>query len=120
MVTVVTLDGPTSSGKGTISRMVAAAVRWHLLDSGALYRLVALAGQQLGLEPDNIQGHAAAAQDLDARFGAVSDEEQIWLAGVEKACRRKDGGRPRRAMNASSIFSQARSSSALAPGALSW
>jgi len=83
MVTVVTLDGPTSSGKGTISRMVAAAVRWHLLDSGALYRLVALAGQQLGLEPDNIQGHAAAAQDLDARFGAVSDEEQIWLAGVD-------------------------------------
>ena len=71
MVTVVTIDGPTSSGKGTISRMLAARLRWHLLDSGALYRLVALSGHQLGLEPDNIPGHAAAAAGLDARFGAV-------------------------------------------------
>lgn len=83
MVTVITIDGPTSSGKGTISRTVAARLRWHLLDSGALYRLVALAGKQLGLEPDNIQGHAAAARTLDADFGAVQDEEQIWLAGQD-------------------------------------
>jgi cytidylate kinase len=83
MVTVVTIDGPTSSGKGTISRTVAARLNWHLLDSGALYRLVALSGQQLGLEPDNIAGHAAIAAGLDAEFGAVQDEEQIWLAGQD-------------------------------------
>jgi cytidylate kinase len=83
MVTVVTIDGPTSSGKGTISRTLAARLHWHLLDSGALYRLVALAGQQLSLEPDNIQGHAAVAAQLDADFGAVQDEEQIWLAGQD-------------------------------------
>jgi cytidylate kinase len=83
MVTVITIDGPTSSGKGTISRTVAARLRWHLLDSGALYRLVALSGEQLGLEPDNISGHAAVAADLDAAFGAVQDEEQIWLAGAD-------------------------------------
>ena len=83
MVTVVTIDGPTSSGKGTISRTVAARLNWHLLDSGALYRLVALSGQQLGLEPDNIVGHAAIAAGLDAEFGAVQDEEQIWLAGQD-------------------------------------
>ena len=83
MVTVITIDGPTSSGKGTISRMVAARLHWHLLDSGALYRLVALSGRKLGLEPDNIPGHAAAALSLDAAFGAVQDEEQIWLAGVD-------------------------------------
>jgi len=83
MVTVVTLDGPTSSGKGTISRTVAARLGWHLLDSGALYRLVALRGQQLGLEPDNIQGHATAAAGLEADFGAVQDEERIWLAGED-------------------------------------
>jgi cytidylate kinase len=83
MVTVITIDGPTSSGKGTISRTVAAALGWHLLDSGALYRLVALSGRQLGLEPDNIQAHAAAARALDAEFGAVQDEEQIWLAGQD-------------------------------------
>ncbi len=83
MVTVVTIDGPTSSGKGTISRTVAARLSWHLLDSGALYRLVALRGQQLGLEPDNIPGHAAAAAALEADFGAVQDEERIWLAGQD-------------------------------------
>jgi CMP/dCMP kinase len=81
MVTIVTIDGPTSSGKGTISRTVAARLNWHLLDSGALYRLVALSGQQRGLEPDNIPGHAAIAAGLDADFGAVQDEEQIWLGG---------------------------------------
>src|SRR5580692_10619156 len=81
MVTVVTIDGPTSSGKGTISRMVALRLHWHLLDSGALYRLVALAGTQLGLEPDNIPGHAAVARELDVRFGAVDDQEQVWLGG---------------------------------------
>ena len=81
MVSVVTIDGPTSSGKGTISRRVATRLHWHLLDSGALYRLVALSGQQLGLELDNISGHAAAALDLDAAFGAVPEEEQVWLAG---------------------------------------
>ena len=83
MVTVLTIDGPTSSGKGTISRTVAARLGWHLLDSGALYRLVALRGQQLSLEPDNIEGHAAAAAALDADFGAVADEERIWLAGQD-------------------------------------
>ncbi len=87
MINVVTIDGPTSSGKGTISRMVAARLRWHLLDSGALYRLVALAGQQLGLEPDNIQGHAEAAQQLDVAFGEVQGEEQVWLAGQDVTAR---------------------------------
>jgi CMP/dCMP kinase len=83
MITVITIDGPTSSGKGTISRTVAARLHWHLLDSGALYRLVALSGQQLGLEPDDIPGHAEVASGLDAAFGAVQDEEQIWLAGQD-------------------------------------
>ena len=44
--TIVTIDGPTGSGKGTISRGIAQRVGWHLLDSGALYSLVALAGQK--------------------------------------------------------------------------
>ena len=81
MATVVTIDGPTSSGKGTISRVVAGRLQWHLLDSGALYRLVAYAGSQLGLEPDDVAGHVRAAQTLDADFGAVQQNEQIWLAG---------------------------------------
>jgi CMP/dCMP kinase len=87
MATVVTIDGPTSSGKGTISRRVAARLNWHLLDSGALYRLVALSGQELGLEPDDIWGHTQAAQTLDATFGAVQEGEQVWLAGQDVTAR---------------------------------
>jgi len=87
MTTVVTIDGPTSSGKGTISRRVAAHLGWHLLDSGALYRLVALSGQELGLEPDNIAGHAAIALGLDVTFGAVQAEERVWLAGRDVTAR---------------------------------
>jgi cytidylate kinase len=87
MATVVTIDGPTSSGKGTISRMVAARLAWHLLDSGALYRLVALSGQRLGLEQNNIEGYTAVAAGLEAAFGAVQDEEQIWLAGEDVTAR---------------------------------
>jgi cytidylate kinase len=81
MATVVTIDGPTSSGKGTISRGVAARLQWHLLDSGALYRLVALAGLRQGLEAADVAGHTQVAQCLDATFGAVQQDEQIWLAG---------------------------------------
>jgi len=94
MVPVVTIDGPTSSGKGTISRRVAAHLHWHLLDSGALYRLVALRGQQLGLELDNIEGHAAVAEQLEVDFGAVQEQERIWLAGqdVTEAVRTAEAG----------------------------
>jgi CMP/dCMP kinase len=83
MAMVVTIDGPTSSGKGTISRGVAARLQWHLLDSGALYRLVALTGRRLGLEPEDVAGHVRAAQSLDATFGAVQQDERIWLAGQD-------------------------------------
>jgi cytidylate kinase len=92
MASVVTIDGPTSSGKGTISRMVAARLHWHLLDSGALYRLVALAGQKLGLELDDIAGHAAAARTLDVQFGAVQHEERIWLAGQDVTAQIRTAG----------------------------
>ena len=60
-VPVVTIDGPSGSGKGTISREVARLLGWHLLDSGALYRLVALSGRGSGLAPDDVAGHAALA-----------------------------------------------------------
>jgi cytidylate kinase len=50
-VAVVTIDGPSGAGKGTVARQLAAKLRWHLLDSGALYRLTALAGQRHGWRP---------------------------------------------------------------------
>ncbi|MHB1814662.1 MAG: (d)CMP kinase [Steroidobacteraceae bacterium] len=82
-VHVVTLDGPSGSGKGTISRAVARQLGWHLLDSGALYRLVALAGIERGLEPGNIQAHARLAGTMAVRFEASGDVEHVLLEGRE-------------------------------------
>ncbi|HUN73963.1 MAG TPA: (d)CMP kinase [Steroidobacteraceae bacterium] len=80
---VVTIDGPSGSGKGTIGRAIARAAGWHWLDSGALYRLVALAGRQLGLAPDDVKSHAQAAQGMDVRFefGERLEDERVLLGG---------------------------------------
>jgi len=81
---VVAIDGPVGSGKGTIARRVAATLGWHLLDSGALYRLVALAARNRGVPLDDLPELRRIAEHLDVRFGSgAGDEEQIWLDGVE-------------------------------------
>jgi len=76
---VVTIDGPSGSGKGTISRAVARHVGWHLLDSGALYRLVAVAGALAGVAQDDAAGHAGLAARMAVDFGAGADEEERIL-----------------------------------------
>jgi cytidylate kinase len=81
---IVTIDGPSGSGKGTISRAVAQKVGWHLLDSGALYRLVAFAGVRAGLAPEDTQGHARLAAAMDVRFGAdATGSERVLLDGQD-------------------------------------
>ena len=83
-VPVIAIDGPSGSGKGTIARRVAHRLGWHLLDSGALYRLVALAGMRAGLAPDDVTGHALIAAGLDVRFDMdARGEEQVFLAGED-------------------------------------
>jgi cytidylate kinase len=83
-VPIITIDGPSGSGKGTIARRVADRLGWHLLDSGALYRLVALAGQRRGLSQQDSAGHERVAENLDVRFGLAPDGgEQVWLEGEE-------------------------------------
>jgi CMP/dCMP kinase len=82
-VPVVTIDGPSSSGKGTISRLVANRVGWRLLDSGALYRLVALAGLKRKLDPDDVEEHVAIARGLKVEFGSQAGAEQIFLDGQD-------------------------------------
>jgi len=79
---IVTIDGPSGSGKGTISRAVADHLSWHLLDSGALYRLVAVAGGRAGLDPADAAGHAGLAAHMDVVFAVQPDGgERIILAG---------------------------------------
>ena len=79
---IVTIDGPSSSGKGTISRIVASRVGWHLLDSGALYRLVALGGLLKNLDADDVEEHVAVARSMRVEFGSVgAGEERVLLEG---------------------------------------
>lgn len=83
-VPVLAIDGPSGSGKGTVSRILAQRLGWRLLDSGALYRLVALDGMRRGLAPQDISGHAALAAAMDVSFGANAEGgELIRLAGLD-------------------------------------
>jgi len=79
---VIAIDGPSGSGKGTIARRVAEALGFHLLDSGALYRLTALSAGRKGVSLDDADGLSEVARALDVRFD--SDDaggERIWLEG---------------------------------------
>ncbi len=81
---IITIDGPSGSGKGTISRAVAGRLGWHLLDSGALYRLVALAGARAGLDPQDADAHARLAANMDVVFCVEPDGgERVTLAGQD-------------------------------------
>jgi cytidylate kinase len=83
-VPVMTIDGPSGSGKGTVSRAAAHALGWALLDSGALYRLVALAARKAGVSLEDGPGLAALAGGLVIKFGSDSaGEEDVWLDGRE-------------------------------------
>ena len=78
---VITIDGPTASGKGTISRLLADRLGWDILDSGALYRLLGLKALRQNVALDNEPALAQLALDLDIRFsGSAQDEEiQVFL-----------------------------------------
>jgi 3-phosphoshikimate 1-carboxyvinyltransferase len=78
-IPVITVDGPTASGKGTLAATVAARLGWHQLDSGALYRATALAAQRRGIAADDAPALAEVAATLALRFEA----DRVWLDGVE-------------------------------------
>ncbi len=82
-VPVITVDGPTASGKGTLSAALAASLGWHLLDSGALYRATGLAAQWDGVSLDDEAAVARLAGLLDLRFGRGADAGRVWLRGRE-------------------------------------
>lgn len=68
MERIVTIDGPSGSGKGTIARLLADRLGWHCLDSGALYRLVGVAADRAGVSFEDPEALVAIARDLPARF----------------------------------------------------
>ncbi|RTL50422.1 MAG: bifunctional 3-phosphoshikimate 1-carboxyvinyltransferase/cytidylate kinase, partial [Rhodocyclaceae bacterium] len=87
---VIAIDGPSASGKGTVAARVAQALGFHMLDSGALYRLTALAARRAGVDWADEPGVAAIAATLPAAF----DGETITLAGddVTEAIRTEEMG----------------------------
>lgn len=78
---VITIDGPSGTGKGTIARLLTAWLDWHLLDSGALYRLAGLAAQDRGLDLDDAHAVAALARGLDIAFVEGAQDTRVLLAG---------------------------------------
>jgi len=76
-IPVLTIDGPSASGKGTVAERVAAALGFHFLDSGALYRLTALSAMQHGVALDD----EARIAELAAALPATFHDGSVWLAG---------------------------------------
>jgi cytidylate kinase len=81
-VPVLTIDGPSGSGKGTVARLLAKHLGWHLLDSGALYRITALAAQRRGIDLHDAAAIAELAAHLDVRF-VGEDETCVLLDGED-------------------------------------
>ena len=75
-VPVIAIDGPSASGKGTIAKRVAQALRFHYLESGALYRLVALVAFRGGLKEEGAIAEAAAGMDVVFQEDEILLEEQ--------------------------------------------
>lgn len=84
-IPVITIDGPGGSGKGTIAGLLAARLGWNLLDSGALYRLLAFAAQTHGIDLTNEESLVALAAHLDVQFLTDEDasEQRIVLEGED-------------------------------------
>lgn len=83
-VPVITVDGPSGTGKGTVSQRLSEVLQWHFLDSGALYRVLALAAKQHGVVLDNEAALEVLAAHLDVQF-KLHDSEQtrIILEGTD-------------------------------------
>jgi len=72
-VPIITIDGPSGSGKGTVAALLAGKLGWNFLDSGALYRLLAFAARNHGVDLTNEEALKVLAEHLDVQFGAARD-----------------------------------------------
>jgi len=97
---VITLDGPSATGKGTIASRVAERLGYHLLDSGALYRVLALAAHERGIDLDNGMAIAALAPKLDVAFPANG---KATLAGRDVSAEIRTSGNDERASRVAAL-----------------
>jgi cytidylate kinase len=79
----ITIDGPSGTGKGTLAIRLARATGWYLLDSGALYRVVAYAAQSDGINFDSHAALALIAANVALEFQVNDEAMQIWLDGID-------------------------------------
>lgn len=100
MAVVITIDGPSGAGKGTICQLLARQLGFHLLDSGALYRLTALAAEKQSVDFSDEAALSSVAANLAVVFKPVDAGVKVMLAGedVTKAIRQEHVG-----MNASKV-----------------
>jgi cytidylate kinase len=96
MIPVLTIDGPSGVGKGTLARIMAQKLNWHLLDSGAIYRAFALAVEAQKINLNEEDALAVVARNLDLRFEAKLNSElvEVYLNGknVSKILRTEQTG----------------------------
>ena len=91
---VIAIDGPSGTGKGTLARLVKAWLGWHLLDSGALYRVTAYHAEARGVALDDAAGVAVVAAHLPLEFVESADDTRVLLEGIDvsDAIRSEVGG----------------------------
>lgn len=76
---IITIDGPSGSGKGTISAVLAQTLGWHILDSGALYRLTALGALEANVDLAHVDTVVEIAKNVRIRFQPIEKEQIIYL-----------------------------------------
>ena len=95
-VPVITIDGPSGAGKGTVAHMLAKRLGWHLLDSGSLYRVTAFGCEYDGVDLDDEERVADVARHLPVRFEQSAEGEVLVFyrdVDASRAIRTEEGGR---------------------------